>query len=88
MCANSVGGITPYLAGQRYKIAYAYKSGDWALYINGVQKRTNAEPNVPAVSQFNLSATGLGGSPVTAKNGVQPSPCIQDSPCQTLTSLP
>jgi hypothetical protein len=56
------------VAGQRYKIAYAYKSGDWALYINGVQKRTSAETNVPAVSQFNLSATGLGVSPVTAKN--------------------
>lgn len=56
------------VAGDRYKIAYAYKSGDWALYINGVQKRTSAETNVPAVSQFNLSATGLGVSPVTAKN--------------------
>jgi hypothetical protein len=56
------------VAGDRYKVAYAYKSGDWALYINGVQKRTNTTAAVPAVSQFNLSASGLGVSPVSAKN--------------------
>jgi hypothetical protein len=56
------------VAGDRYKVAYAYKSGDWALYINGVQKRTNTAAAVPAVSQFNLSASSLGASPVTAKN--------------------
>jgi hypothetical protein len=55
--------------GTRYKIAYAYKSGDYALYINGVQKRTNANANVPvAVSQFNLSAGTFGASPVIVKN--------------------
>jgi hypothetical protein len=54
--------------GTRYKIAYAYKSGDYALYINGVQKRTNANANVPAVSQFNLSSGGFGASPAIVKN--------------------
>ena len=54
--------------GTRYKIAIAYKSGDYALYINGVQKRTSANANVPAVSQFNLSAGGYGASPAIVKN--------------------
>lgn len=54
--------------GERYKIAFAYKSGEYALYINGVQKRTNTNANVPAVSQFNLSAAGYGASPVMVKN--------------------
>ena len=56
------------VAGQRYKIAYAYKSGDWALYINGVQKRTNTAAAVPAVSQFNLNATTYGAAVATVKN--------------------
>jgi hypothetical protein len=55
--------------GTRYKIAFAYKSGDYALYINGVQKRTNANANVlVGVSQFNLSAGGYGASPAIVKN--------------------
>ena len=56
------------VAGQRYKIAYAYKSSDWALYVNGVQKRTNTAAAVPAVSQFNLSATAYGAAVATVKN--------------------
>lgn len=54
--------------GQRYKIAFAYKAGEYALYINGVQKRTSTNANVPAVSQFNLSAEGYGASPAIVKN--------------------
>jgi hypothetical protein len=54
--------------GQRYKIAFAYKSGDYALYINGVQKRTSTNANVPAVSQFNLSGEGFGASSAIVKN--------------------
>jgi hypothetical protein len=54
--------------GQRYKIAFAYKSGDYALYINGVQKRTSTNANVPAVSQFNLSSDNFGDSPAIVKN--------------------
>jgi hypothetical protein len=56
------------VAGQRYKIAYAYKSGDWALYINGVQKRTNTAAAVPAVSQFNFNGGGYAASAATVKN--------------------
>ena len=56
------------VAGQRYKMAYAYKSADGALYINGVQKRTNTAAAVPAVSQFNLNATSYGASVATVKN--------------------
>jgi hypothetical protein len=56
------------VAGQRYKISYAYKSGDWALYINGVQKRTNTAAAVPAVSQFNLNGGGYGAAVATVKN--------------------
>jgi hypothetical protein len=56
------------VAGQRYKIAYAYKSGDYALYINGVQKRTYTGSAVPAVSQFNLCGTGFGVTPAGVKN--------------------
>jgi hypothetical protein len=54
--------------GQRYKIAFAYKGGDYALYINGVQKRTSTNANVPTVSQFNLSAEGYGASAAIVKN--------------------
>jgi hypothetical protein len=54
--------------GERYKIAIAYKSGDYALYINGVQKRTSTGSGVPAVSQFNLSAEGVGVSQAIVKN--------------------
>jgi hypothetical protein len=56
------------VAGQRYKIAYAYKSGDYVLYINGVQKRTYTGSAVPAVSQFNLCGTGFGVSAAGVKN--------------------
>jgi len=74
--ARNTGGIIidqtaneTLVEGTRYKIAYAYKSGDYALYINGVQKRTSANANVPvAVSQFNLSAGTFGASPVIVKN--------------------
>ena len=74
--ARNTGGIIidqtanqTIVEGTRYKIAYAYKSGDYALYINGVQKRTSANANVPvAVSQFNLSAGTNGASPVIVKN--------------------
>jgi hypothetical protein len=54
--------------GQRYKIAFAYKGGDYALYINGVQKRTSTNANIPTVSQFNLSAEGYGASAAIVKN--------------------
>ena len=74
--ARNTGGIIidqtaneTLVEGTRYKIAFAYKSGDYALYINGVQKRTNANVNVPVgVSQFNLSGGGYGAVPAVVKN--------------------
>jgi hypothetical protein len=40
---DNVGIIgTGYSIGQRIKLAYRYKSGDFALYINGVQKQTSS----------------------------------------------
>jgi hypothetical protein len=56
------------VAGQRYKIAYAYKSGDWALYINGVQKRTNTSANIPATSQFNFNTDAFGVASAKVEN--------------------
>jgi uncharacterized membrane protein len=39
----------------RYKIAVAYKSGDYVLYVNGVQKATDTTTGVPPMSQIGLS---------------------------------
>ena len=47
-------------ANTRYKIAMAYKSGQYALYINGSQILVNTASAVPAMSQFNFNATGFG----------------------------
>jgi hypothetical protein len=40
--ANVVLYASTYTVGQRIKLAFRYKSGDFALYINGVQKATNS----------------------------------------------
>jgi hypothetical protein len=56
------------VAGQRYKIAYAYKSGDWALYINGVQKSTRTDASIPAVSQFNFNSDAFGAAVAKMEN--------------------
>jgi hypothetical protein len=57
------------VAGSRYKIALAYKSGEYALYINGVQKRTSTNSSAPpAMSQFNLNAEDFGASAAKVKN--------------------
>ena len=57
------------VAGTRYKIALAYKSGEYALYINGVQKRTSTNSSAPpAMSQFNLNAEDVGASAAKVKN--------------------
>jgi hypothetical protein len=56
------------VSGQRYKISIAYKSGDYALYINGVQKRISSVSGVPTISQFNFNATGYGASVAKVKN--------------------
>jgi hypothetical protein len=56
------------ITGERYKIALAYKSGDYALYINGTSKRTSTASGVSAISQFNLNSDGFGVSPSKVKN--------------------
>ena len=57
-----VGVASYFTIGQRYKLAIAYKSGDWAVYGNGVQlySGTTAISAVSsALSQFNFfNATG------------------------------
>jgi hypothetical protein len=44
----------------RYKMALAYKSGQYAFYVNGVQIYTSTASAVPAMSQFNFNSTGFG----------------------------
>jgi hypothetical protein len=52
---DNVGVIgTGYSIGQRIKLAYRYKSGDFALYINGVQKQTSS-----ATMTFNGTKTEI-----------------------------
>jgi hypothetical protein len=41
--------------GQRYKIAYAYKAGQYAFYVNGVQEGTSTNGSVPAVSSIYIN---------------------------------
>lgn len=36
-------GSGTFVKGQRYKAAFAYKSGDWAIYINGVLKSSGSD---------------------------------------------
>jgi len=40
--------------GQRYKIAFAYKQNDFAVYINGVQIGTDTSGLIPSFSELNL----------------------------------
>jgi hypothetical protein len=57
------------VAGTRYKIAVAYKAGDYALYINGVQKRTSTNASAPPMmSQFNLNGEDYGVNAAKVKN--------------------
>ena len=52
----------------RYKMAVAYKSGQYALYVNGVQIYTSTASGVPTMSQFNLSGTSLGAFAAETEN--------------------
>ena len=38
--------------GTRYKLAFAYKANDFALYINGTQIATDSSGSVPAMNQI------------------------------------
>jgi len=50
-----------YTIGQRIKLAYRYKSGDFALYINGIQKATSTSTMtfVGTKSQIYLDDNGV-----------------------------
>jgi hypothetical protein len=56
------------LAGQRYKICFAYKSGQYALYVNGVSIDTNASTAIPTMSTMNFNTTNYGANPATVEN--------------------
>lgn len=55
-------GTSSVLALGRNKIALAYKSGDWALYVNGVQASTSATTLFPVgtLSQFSFTSAVFG----------------------------
>lgn len=55
------------VAGQRYKVAYAYKAGQYAFYANGVQLGTSTNASVPAVSSLYLNYFA-GATTYQAKN--------------------
>jgi hypothetical protein len=44
-----------------FKYAIAYKAGQWAWYLNGVQIATSADTNVPIMSVAQLSTDPAGG---------------------------
>jgi hypothetical protein len=46
--------FTPTITSGRYKIAFAYKQNDFALYVNGVLIGTDTSGNVPTCSQVLL----------------------------------
>ena len=41
-----------YAEGTRVKVAFAYKTNDFVLYVNGVQIGTDTSGTVPAMSEF------------------------------------
>jgi len=52
--------VSSTLANGRYKIALAYASNDFAMYINGVQIGTDSSGNVPTCSQVIIGDDGTG----------------------------
>jgi hypothetical protein len=56
--------IGTFVKGQRYKVAFAYKSGDWAIYINGTLKSSGSQTFTtpsPSFDGFYPSGTGPSG---------------------------
>lgn len=54
-------GSGTFVKGQRYKVAFAYKSGDWAIYINGTLKSSGSQTFTapsPSFDGFYPSGTG------------------------------
>ena len=52
-----------FVAGQRYKIAVAYKSGDWAICVNGVIKTSGTQTFTPSASFNTIALTGNSPAP-------------------------
>jgi len=52
--------VSSALANGRYKIALAYASNDFAMYINGTQIGTDSSGNVPTCSQVIIGDDGTG----------------------------
>ena len=60
---------TTITANTRYKIALAYKSGQYAVYVNGAQVLVNTASAIPPMSQFNLSlSSGFGAASADTDN--------------------
>jgi hypothetical protein len=54
-----------------FKYAIAYKAGEWAWYLNGVQRGTSTNTNVPVMSVAQLSTDPGGGVAAEASPAVQ-----------------
>lgn len=52
-----------FVSGQRYKIAVAYKSGDWAICVNGVIKTSGTQTFTPSASFNTIALTGNSPAP-------------------------
>jgi hypothetical protein len=58
-----IATATDMVVGQRYKAAIAYKSNDFAFYVNGTLIGTDTSGAVPATSQIQNNSGG-GASPM------------------------
>jgi hypothetical protein len=59
---TSTGLTGAFVNGQRYKVAFAYKSGDWAIYINGVLKSSGSQTFTTPSTMDGFYPTGTGPS--------------------------
>jgi hypothetical protein len=75
--------------GQRYKIAYAYKAGQYAFYVNGVQEGTSTNGSVPAVSSIYINQYSNGTYQAQNKfnQALLFKTRLTNAQCQELTSL-
>ena len=57
-----------FVVGQRYKIALGYKSGDWAIYINGTLRTSGTETFATANEVLSFYLTGTSASSINQLN--------------------
>ena len=82
-----------FVVGQRYKIALGYKSGDWAIYINGTLHTSGTETFATANEVLSFYLTGTSASSInqinkTAYNQAQLyNTRLSNSELATLTTL-